>query len=186
MEIIIALVILAIPVAIVVIIYNRLVRGRNAVEAAWRQIDVQLKRRHDLIPNLVATVKDYMQFERETLERVVEARSAALKAETRGDAIAAEGILGQALGRLNAVFEAYPDIKSQANAQQLMEELASTENKISFARQHYNDSVESQNNLVQVFPNNIVASMFSFGKEEYFLIPEEEAAQREAPSVSLS
>lgn len=173
----------------VIAIYNRLVAGRNAVEAGWRQIDVQLKRRHDLIPNLVASVKDYMSYERETLEKVVEARSQAMSAVgsgDRGSAIAAEGILGQALGRLSMVTEAYPELRSQANVGQLMEELAGTENKISFARQYYNDSVEAQNNRLGQFPSNVVAGLFGFSHEAYFEIPEEEASQREAPSVSLS
>lgn len=173
-------------IGFIVVIYNRLVTGRNAVEAAWRQIDVQLKRRHDLIPNLVSSVKDYMQFERETLESVVEARAKAVNANSRGDSIAAEGILEQAMGRLFAVFEAYPDLKAQANVGQLMEELTTTENKISFARQYYNDSVEAQNNRIQVFPNSIVANIFSFSSEEYFSIPDENAHEREVPKVSFS
>src|SRR5690625_5976758 len=113
-ELLVLLVLLAVPTFFIVSIYNRLVRGRNGVEAAWRQVDVQLKRRHDLIPNLVSNVRDFMQFERETLERVVEARAKAMQAQTRSGAIEAEGILEQSIGRLLAVFEAYPDIKSQA------------------------------------------------------------------------
>lgn len=166
-------------------VYNGLISVKNAVESSWRQIDVQLKRRHDLIPNLVNSVKGHMDFEKDTLTRVVEARAAAVSAADRGSSIAAEGLLGQALGRLLAVVEAYPDLKSQANVSQLMEELSTTENKIAFARQHYNDTVEAYNNKTQKFPSNIVAGTFGFKDQEYFAIADDHAAH-EAPNVSLS
>lgn len=165
--------------------YNALVRGRNQVEAAWGQIDVQLKRRHDLIPNLVEVVKDYMSYEQETLTRVIEARNKAVAVGERGtrdEAIEAEAGLGAALGRLFALFENYPDLKANENVAKLQEELTSTENRIAFARQHYNDSVMTQNNRVETFPSNIVADMFNFMRGPYFETPEEE---RDAFKVDL-
>ncbi len=155
-------------------LYNRLVNLRNQVRNAWRQIDVQLKRRHDLIPNLVETVKDYMSYEQETLEKVVQARNQAVGANNPEEAIAAEGILGAALGKLFALMEAYPDLKANESVARLMEELSATENKISFSRQFYNDSVMSLNNGVQAFPSNIVAGMFGFQEATYFEVPEAE------------
>lgn len=169
----------------IVAIYNRLVAGRNQVENGWRQIDVQLRRRHDLIPNLVEVVKDYMSYERETLEAVVNARSNAVQAHEGGDRaaqIAAEGALGGALGRLFALFENYPDLKANQNVGRLQEELASAENRIAFARQHYNDSVMAQNTRVETFPSNIVAGTFGFERHPYFEAPEE---AREVPRADL-
>lgn len=165
-------------------VYNGLVRGRNQIENAWGQIDVQLKRRHDLIPNLVEVVKDYMGYEQETLQQVIEARGKALAAHDgpRDASIAAERELGGSLGRLLAVFEQYPDLKANQNVQDLTEELSSTENRIAFARQHYNDSVMAQNNKVEQFPNNLIAGPFGFSKQDYF---EVEEAEREAISVDL-
>ena len=151
-----------------VLLYNKLVSLRNQVKNAWRQIDVQLKRRHDLIPNLVEVVKDYMSYEQETLEKVIQARNQAVSASTPEAAIAAEGILGGAMGKLFALMENYPDLKANENVSRLMEELSATENKISFSRQFYNDSVMSLNNAVESFPSNFVAGMFGFKSGNLF------------------
>jgi len=164
-------------------IYNGLVRLKNEVENAWSQIDVQLKRRHDLIPNLVETAKGYMTHERETLEGVTNARAAAMNASGVKDTAAAENMLSQALGGLRVAVEAYPDLKANQNFLQLQEELTSTENKISFSRQFYNDSVLSLNNKIEMFPSNIVAGMFNFKEQEFFEIEESERA---VPKVSFS
>lgn len=157
-------------------IYNALVTGKNQIEAAWGQIDVQLKRRHDLIPNLVEIAKDYMDYEQETLQQVIQARNGAVAAEggPREAAIGAEGMLGAALGKLFALVENYPDLKANENVQRLMEELATTENRIAFSRQHYNDSVMSQNTRVESFPSNVVANSFGFIRAPYFEVPEAE------------
>ncbi len=181
-SLIVIIAIIAILALTVILIYNGLVSTKNQVENSWKQIDVQLKRRHDLIPNLVNAAKDYMQYEQETLTKVMEARAQAVGATDHKSAIAAEGALSGAMGKLFAVMENYPDLKSQQNVSQLMEELRSTENKIAYARQFYNDSVMSMNNKVQVFPSNIIANMLGFTKEEYFNMPEQE---RENPNVSL-
>jgi len=165
-----------------IVIYNALVSKRNQVKNAWRQIDVQLKRRHDLIPNLVEVVKDYMSYEQETLEKVIHARNQAVSASTPEAAIAAEGILGGAMVKLFALMENYPDLKANENVSRLMEELSATENKISFARQFYNDSVMSLNNAVESFPSNILAGMFGFNMATYFEVPEGETA---TPRVDL-
>jgi len=165
-----------------VALYNRLVGLRNQVKNAWRQIDVQLKRRHDLIPNLVEVVKDYMSYEQETLEKVIQARNQAVGANTPEEAIVAEGILGGAMGKLFALMENYPDLKANENVSRLMEELSTTENKIAFSRQFYNDSVMSLNNSVETFPSNIVAGTFGFKIAPYFEVPEVEMA---APGVDL-
>ena len=162
--------------------YNRLVGLNNQVKNAWRQIDVQLKRRHDLIPNLVEVVKDYMSYEQETLQKVIQARTQAVSAHSPEEAIAAEGVLGGALGKLFALMENYPDLKANENVARLMEELSATENKISFSRQFYNDSVMALNNGVQSFPSNIVAGMFGFREATYFEVPETETA---VPRVDL-
>jgi len=163
-------------------LYNRLVGLRNQVKNAWRQIDVQLKRRHDLIPNLVEVVKDYMSYEQETLEKVIQARNQAVSAHTPEEAIAAEGVLGGMMGKLFALMENYPDLKANENVARLMEELSATENKIAFSRQFYNDSVMSLNNGVETFPSNIVAGLFGFKAAPYFEVPEVEMA---APAVDL-
>jgi LemA protein len=165
-----------------ILLYNRLVNLRNQVKNAWRQIDVQLKRRHDLIPNLVEVVKDYMSYEQETLEKVIQARNQAVGASGAEEAIAAETLLGGAMGKLFALMENYPDLKANENVSRLMEELSSTENKISFSRQFYNDSVMSLHNGLQEFPSNIVAGMFGFKEAPYFEVPEVEMA---APKVDL-
>ena len=166
--------------------YNRLIRRRNQVKNSWAQIDVQLKRRYDLIPNLVKTVKGYMEHERETLEAVTKARNLAQQAASSGAGARskAEGELSSALARLLAVAENYPDLKANQNFLALQEELTSTENKISFSRQFYNDSVLRYNNQTQVFPSNIIAGMFGFKADEFFEIAT--AAEREAPEVSFT
>src|SRR6266851_3525409 len=142
--------------------YNSLVRLRNEVDNAWRQIDVQLKRRHDLIPNLVEAVKGYMQFERDTLTQVVEARGRAVAAPDQASRLAAENQLSAGLGRLLAVMENYPQLKADQNVMQLQEQLTTTENQIAFSRQAYNDAVLNLNNRIQTFPSNIIANNFGF------------------------
>ena len=166
--------------------YNGLVRRRIDVDNGFSQIDVQLKRRYDLIPNLVETVKGYAAHERGTLEAVIAARSRATQvpAGAVAERAQAEGQLTQAIGRLLAVAEAYPDLKANSNFGALQEELASTENKIGFARQHYNDTVGRYEESRQAFPTNLVAAAFNFEKKDYFKV--EEAAVREAPKVSFT
>ena len=164
-------------------VYNALVRLRNQVDNSWSQIDVQLKRRHDLIPNLVETAKGYMTHERGTFEAITKARSQAMGAGNVADAAKAEGALGEALSKFMLVVENYPDLKANQNFLALQEELTSTENKISFSRQSYNDQVLGFNNKIQMFPSNIVAGMFAFTKRDFFEI--EDAAQREVPEVSF-
>jgi LemA protein len=168
----------------VVAVYNRLVNLRNQVLNGWRQIDVQLKRRHDLIPNLVNTVKGVMEFERDTLTQVVEARARAVSATGPADAARKEGELTQALGRLFAPAENYPALRSNENVRMLQEELTSTENKIGFARQFYNDIATRFNTSQQTFPSNMVASTFGFTPAELFEITDE--AERRVPTVDLS
>ena len=164
-------------------IYNGLVRLRNEVKNAWAQVDVQLKRRYDLIPNLIETVKGYAKHERETFEKITQARSAAMSAQGVAEQAKAETQLNQALGGLRLVVEAYPDLKANTNFLALQEELASTENKIGFARQFYNDQVLQLNNKVQMFPSNIVAGMFAFRREGYFEL--EDKAQRDPVKVNF-
>jgi LemA protein len=174
--------------------YNSLVTLRNRYKNAYSQIDVQLKRRYDLIPNLVETAKGYLQHERGTLEAVITARNAAVTANTRaaqnpGDASAmkeissAESALSGVIGRLFALAEAYPNLKANTTMMSLMEELTSTENKVSFARQAYNDAVMTYNTRREVFPTNVIASAFNFGPAELFVI--EKAEQKEAPKVAF-
>jgi len=167
-------------------VYNGLVRARNQTKNAWAQIDVQLKRRHDLIPNLVETVKGYKNFERETLEAVTNARNLAQKAVGTGVGAQAkaEGELSGALSRLLAVVENYPDLKANKNFLALQEELTSTENKISFSRQFYNDSVLGYNNKIQMFPSNVVAGMTGFKAGEFFQVTV--AEEKEVPKVSFN
>jgi LemA protein len=165
-------------------IFNGLVRARNETKNAWSQIDVQLKRRYDLIPNLVETVKGYMKHERETLEAVTRARQQAI--DVRGgvaDQAKAENMLTQTLRSLFAVAEQYPDLKANQNFLALQEELTSTENKISFARQYYNDSVLRYNNKTEMFPSNVIAGMFNFRPSEFFEV--EAAEERQAPKVAF-
>jgi len=183
---IIAIVVVVIIVIAFIAIYNGLVRLRNQVKNAWAQIDVQLKRRHDLIPNLIETVKGYMKHERETLEAVTNARNLAQQAASAsvGERSKVEGELSSVLSKLLAVVENYPDLKANQNFLALQEELTSTENKISFSRQYYNDSVLKYNNKTQMFPSNIIASMTGFKSGEFFEVTA--AEEREAPKVSFS
>jgi LemA protein len=164
--------------------YNKLVTLRNQVQNGWRQIDVQLKRRHDLIPNLVNSVKGIMEFEQETLQKVIAARNAAVGASGVADAAAKENALTGALTRLFALAESYPALKSNENVRQLQEELSSTENKISFARQFYNDIATKFNISQEVFPGNVIAGIFGFTRSELFEITD--AAERAVPNVDLS
>jgi LemA protein len=168
--------------------YNALVALRNQVKNAWAQIDVQLKRRYDLIPNLVETVKGYAKHEREVFENVTKARNLAQQMSSSAAGVGAraqaEGELTAMLGKLIAVAEAYPDLKANQNFLALQEELSSTENKISFSRQFYNDSVLNYNNKIQMFPSNIIAGMFGFTLSEFFEVKVE--AERVAPKVSFT
>ena len=166
----------------IIAMYNSLVRSRNRVDNSWKQIDVQLKRRYDLIPNLVEVVKDYMSYEQDVLENVTKARSQAMQAQGPAEAGRAENMLTGALKSLFAVAENYPDLKANQNVSQLQEELTSTENKIAFARQLYNDVVMAFNNRIQTVPSNIIASMFGFREREYFEVPE---GEKEVVSVDL-
>ena len=168
----------------VVSAYNRLIALKNQVTNGWKQIDVQLKRRHDLIPNLVNTVKGYMQFEQDTLQGVIAARNAAVGASGVGNIAAKEGALTEALSRLFALAENYPVLKANESVKQLQEELSGTENKISFARQFYNDIATKFNIAQQVFPANMIAGMFGFQPAELFEV--KEAAERDVPAVDLS
>ncbi|HEY5871756.1 MAG TPA: LemA family protein [Gaiellaceae bacterium] len=168
---------------LLVALYNRLVQQRNRVDNAWAQIEVQLKRRWDLIPNLVETVKGYAAHERETFEAVTQARANAQRAGNPAEAAQAEGILGAALGRLFAVAEAYPELQADENFRQLQTELAETENKVAVSRQVYNDTVLTYNNTVQSFPGLVVAGPFGFTIREFFEV--EDQAQREPPSVDF-
>ena len=183
-----ALIVIAVVLAVIVVfvigIYNALVRLRNQVANAWSQIDVQLKRRHDLIPNLMETAKGYMKHERETFEAITNARSQAMGATNVSEASKAEGALGGALSKFMLVVENYPDLKANQNFLSLQEELTSTENKISFARQSYNDQVLFFNNKIQMFPSNVVANMFNFAKRDFFEL--ETPAEREVPKVSFT
>ena len=163
-------------------IYNGLIKGRQGVRNGWAQIDVQLKRRHDLIPNLVNTVKGFATHEKSTLEDVVNARARATSAGTIPEAIRAEGELTQALGRLLAVSEAYPEIKANANFLQLQTELAETEDRIAFSRQSYNDAVTRYNTSTEVFPNVLLAGLFGFKGEPLF---EAVSAERSNPEVKF-
>ncbi len=167
----------------VVAIYNRLVRLRVRTEDAWSGIDVQLKRRYDLIPNLVQTVKGYAKHERETLDAVIKARQAGIDAGSVQEQAQAENMLTGALRQMFALSEAYPDLKANENFGRLQEELSSTENKIAFSRQHYNDTASRYNSTLQTFPTNLIGSMFDFVQRDFFEM--EDAAQREAPQVSF-
>lgn len=193
-SVLVALGVIGLLLLFIVGVYNGLVKLRNLYKNAFSQIDVQLKRRHDLIPNLVEVAKGYMSHERETLEAVITARNAAAGARTAaaanpGDACtiatlgAAESGLGGVLGRLFALSEAYPDLKANQNMMQLTEELTTTENKIAFARQAYNDSVMTYNTKREVFPNNIVAGMFNFSEAGLFEVTA--PAEREAVKVQF-
>ena len=183
----VVLVILAVVLLLIVwviAIYNRLVRSRNRVDNSWAQIEVQLKRRHDLIPNLLETVKGYAAHERGTFEAVTQARTAAQQAQGPAAAAQAEGLLSQALGRLFAVAEAYPDLKASQNFLELQAQLSDTENKIAVSRQVYNDTVLTYNNAIQTFPAVMLANSFGFSKREFFEV--EDAGDRAVPQVSFA
>jgi LemA protein len=180
--VIVILAVVALLVILLITLYNRFVRLRNRVDNAWAQIEVQLKRRRDLIPNLVETVKGYAAHERGTFEAVTEARAAAQRATTPGETAAAEGILSQALGKLFAVAEAYPELQADENFRQLQSELSETENRIAVSRQVYNDTVLTFNNAIQTFPGVLLAGPFGFAKREFFEIDE---AEREVPQVDF-
>lgn len=181
---IIVLVLIVIGVLYFVGNYNSLIGLRNQVKNAWAQIDVQLKRRHDLIPNLIETVKGYMNHERSTLENITNARSQAVSAQGVAEKAKAEARLTEAMGKFNLVVENYPDLKANQNFLALQEELTSTENKISFSRQSYNDQVLFYNNKIQMFPSNIIAGMFNFKLEDFFEV--EDKSEKEVPKVSFS
>lgn len=166
--VIVIVVIVVLLLAFLVMQYNALVRLKNRVENAWAQIDVQLRRRYDLIPNLVETVKGYASHESETLEAVVQARNMAMSAGGPAEAAQNENMLTGTLKSLFALSEAYPDLKANTNFLDLQEELTSTESRIAFARQHYNDSVLGYNTKIESFPSNIIAGMFNFTEREYF------------------
>ncbi len=184
-----SIVLIVIAAAVVLVLlwvagaYNGLVRLRNQLENAWAQIDVQLKRRHDLIPNLVETVKGYAKHESGTLEKVIQARNMAIAAKTVGERAEAENVLSGTLKSLFALAESYPNLKADQNFLRLQEELTSTENKVSFSRQFCNDSVLGYNTGIEVFPKNIIASMFNFGRRDFFEVKAE--TEREAPKVSF-
>ena len=180
------LIVLAVVAAVVawgVFTYNRLVTLKNQVASGWKQIDVQLRRRHDLIPNLVSTVRGYMEFERDTLERVIAARNQAAGATTVQQSNAAEADLSRALRQLFAVAENYPQLRANENVLHLQEELTTTENQLGFARQYYNDVVQRFNTQQDVFPANLIASQFGFQHAEFFAADE---ADRAVPPVDLS
>jgi LemA protein len=181
---VIVLVAIVVVVALLLVaLYNRLVQQRNRVDNAWAQVEVQLKRRWDLIPNLVETVKGYAAHERETFEAVTQARAQAQQAGNPAEAAQAEGILGAALGRLFAVAEAYPELQADENFRQLQTELSETENRVAVSRQVYNDTVLTFNNTVQTFPGLVLAGPFGFSIREFFEVEDE--AQREPPSVDF-
>ena len=179
----IVLAVIAVIVIVLVVVYNGLVKLRNRIENAWAQIDVQLKRRYDLIPNLVETVKGYASHERETLEAVIQARNMAVSAEGVGDQAQAENMLSGALKSLFALSEAYPDLKANQNFLNLQEELTGTEGRIAYARQFYNDSVLRYNTKIQTFPAVVIAGMMRFTAREYF---EAEPESRENVQVSFN
>ncbi len=177
--------IVAVVIIVLVVMYNGLVQAKNSVKNAWSQIDVQLKRRHDLIPNLVETVKGYMKHERETLESVTKARQQAvdLSNASVADRAKIENFLSQTLKSLFAVSENYPDLKANQNFLGLQEEITTTENRVSFSRQAYNDEVLNLNNKTEMFPTNIIAGMFKFEQAEFFEI--EDITQKEVPKVQF-
>jgi len=182
--IVIVVAVIALAILYGVIAYNGMIRARNMVDEAWSGIDVQLKRRHDLIPNLVESVKGYAAHEREVLQAVTDARVKAMSAAGPAAAGAAEGVLGQALGRLLAVAEAYPQLRATENFQKLQAELANTEDQIAASRRIYNGNVQSYNTRIQVFPNSLIAGMGGFAPREFFEI--DDAAERAPVSVDFS
>ncbi len=167
----------------VIVIYNSLVGARNQVKNAWSQIDVQLKRRYDLIPNLIETVKGYVKHEQSTLENITKARAQAMGAGSVGEKARAEGVLTDAVNKFLVVAESYPDLKANQNFLALQEELRSTENKIAFSRQNYNDQALNYNNQLEMFPSNAIGGMFGFKTEEFFKV--ESAAERQNPKVQF-
>ena len=179
---IISTIILIVVLGFVVLNYNAFVRGKNEIKNAWSQIAVQLKRRHELIPNLVECVKGYMNYESETLEKVIEARNQAIAAKDIHSSVVAENQLTDSLHKLLVVVERYPELKASANMQSLQEELTSTENKVAFARQHYNESILAFNTRCETFPGNLVAKIFGFSPYEFLQISESEEA---APSIKF-
>ena len=179
---IVLLIVIAALVLYTIAAYNSLVSAKNQVDNAWRQIDVQLKRRHDLIPNLVEAVKGYMSFERDTLTQVVEARAKALNAPDQASRMAAENQITAGMGKLLAVMENYPQLKSDQSVMQLQEELTTTENQIAFSRQAYNDAVLTLNTKTERFPGNIIATNFGFKGAEYFKAAPEDSS---VPKVDL-
>ena len=183
MTLVIVIVLVALLLGLVILLYNRLVTLRNRAENAWSQVDVQLRRRYDLIPNLVETVKGYASHERGTFEEVTNARTRAQEARTVGEQAEAENLLTQAIGKLFAVAEDYPDLRATENFQQLQAQLDETETKIAVSRQIYNDAVLSYDTALETVPTNIVARLFSFEERQYFEL--EEPAAREAPQVSF-
>jgi LemA protein len=183
--VIVIIVIIVLAALYFIVAYNRLVRDRNRVDQAWSQIGVQLERRHDLVPNLVETVKGYAAHERQTLEAVVQARNAAVQAQQQAgpaQQAQAENMLTGALRQLFALAEAYPDLKANQNFLNLQEELTATEDRIAYARQFYNDSVQNYNTRIQTFPRNLIANMFSFRERQWF---EPEAGAAEVPRVQF-
>jgi LemA protein len=181
----ILLVVIVVIILFVIGIYNSLIRLKKRMENAWAQIDVQLKRRYDLIPNLVETCKGYMKHEKEVLENVTKARQQAIDVSGVKNQAEAENFLSKTLRSLFAVSENYPDLKANQNMLALQEELTSTENKISFARQHFNDSVMRYNTKIEIFPSNLIANLFSFSAGEFFEL-EEGSAEKEPPKVSFT
>ena len=183
---IVIVLIVVVLIAWVIGLYNGLQRRKLNAENAWSDIDVQLKRRHDLIPNLVSTVKGYADHEKSTFDAVTQARAAAVGANGVAEQAGAENMLTQALGKMFAVAEAYPDLKANTNFLNLQEELTSTENKIGFARQHFNRSVNQFNEATKTFPSNIIAGSFGFTEMDFFELDEAEAAQvKQAPKVEF-
>lgn len=185
MALIICIVILVILVFWAISMYNSLVKLRNNRENAFADIDVQLKQRHDLVPQLVETVKGYAAHEKDTLERVIQARNGALGAKTIDEKIVAENALSSALSGLKITLEAYPDLKANQNFLQLQEEIADLENKLSAVRRYFNSATKELNNAVQTFPSNILAGMFGFHKEMMFDLGEQRAALEEAPKIKF-
>ena len=183
MELLIVLLVVVVLVGWAILGYNKLVRSRVRIDEAWAQIDTQLQRRHDLIPNLVNTVKGYASHERETFEAVTNARAQAMQQTTPGDLAEAENGLTQALGRLMAISENYPELKADANFRQLQEELAHTENMVAGSRSHYNAAVRNYDQARQTFPTNLLANAFGFEDREYFEV--ETLDVRQAPSVDF-
>ena len=185
MTILIVIVVVAIIGMWLVSLYNRLVKLRNNRENAFADIDVQLKQRHDLVPQLVATVKGYAAHEKETLDRVISARNGAIAAQTIDDKIKAENLLSAALNGLKVTVEAYPDLKANQNFMQLQEEIADLENKLAAVRRYFNSATRELNNAVETFPSNMVAGMFGFKKEIMFDLGEQRSTLEEAPKISF-